>query len=143
MAAMSRIISATGSWPISAGRGRRRARRRRPSVPGSMRLRREGDCLFRVRLGRAAGTAGDAEEGVGGEGQVVLLSGEAGIGKSRIVRQLHEQLAGTAHTRVRMQCSPSHTASALYPVIRHLEHAASFLPDDEPETRLDKLEALL
>jgi class 3 adenylate cyclase/tetratricopeptide (TPR) repeat protein len=83
------------------------------------------------------------EQAVAGEGQVVLLSGEAGIGKSRIVRQLHERLAGTAHTRVRMQCSPSHTASALHPVIRHLEHAAGFLPDDEPQTKLDKLEALL
>jgi class 3 adenylate cyclase/tetratricopeptide (TPR) repeat protein len=78
-----------------------------------------------------------------GEGQAVLLSGEAGIGKSRILRQLHERLAGTSYTRLRFQCSPSHTESALYPVIRHLEFAARFQPDDEPETRLDKLEALL
>jgi class 3 adenylate cyclase/tetratricopeptide (TPR) repeat protein len=83
------------------------------------------------------------ERAAAGEGQAVLLSGEAGIGKSRIVRQLHERLSGRSYTRLRFQCSPSHTESALYPVIRHLEYAAGFQPDDEPETRLDKLEALL
>ncbi len=83
------------------------------------------------------------ERAAAGEGQAVLLSGEAGIGKSRIVRQLSERLSGTSYTRLRFQCSSSHTESALYPVIRHLEHAAGFHPDDEPETRLDKLEALL
>jgi class 3 adenylate cyclase len=83
------------------------------------------------------------ERAAAGEGQAVLLSGEAGIGKSRIIRQLYERLAGTSYTRLRFQCSPSHTESALYPVIRHLEHAAGFHPDDEPEARLDKLEALL
>src|SRR6516225_9407749 len=83
------------------------------------------------------------ERAAAGEGQAVLLSGEAGIGKSRIIRQLHERLSETSHTRLRFQCSPSHSESALYPVIRHLEYAAGFQPDDEPETRLDKLEALL
>ena len=83
------------------------------------------------------------ERAAAGEGQAVLLSGDAGIGKSRIIRQLHERLSGTSHTRLRFQCSPSHTESALYPVIRHLEHAAGFHPDDGPEARLDKLEALL
>jgi predicted ATPase len=83
------------------------------------------------------------ERAVAGEGQAVLLSGEAGIGKSRIIRQLHERLSRIPNTRLRFQCSPSHTESALYPVIRHLEHAAGFQPGDEPETRLDKLEALL
>ena len=83
------------------------------------------------------------ERASAGEGQAVLLSGEAGIGKSRIVRQLYERLSGTSYTRLRFQCSSSHTESALYPVIRHLEHAAGFHPDDQPETRLDKLEALL
>jgi tetratricopeptide (TPR) repeat protein len=83
------------------------------------------------------------ERAVAGEGQTVLLSGDAGIGKSRIVRQLHEQLSGTVYTRLRFQCSPSHTETALYPIIRHLEYAAGFQPHDEPQARLDKLEALL
>jgi class 3 adenylate cyclase len=83
------------------------------------------------------------ERAAAGEGQAVLLSGEAGIGKSRIIRQLHERLSRIPYTRLRFQCSPSHTESALYPVIRHLEYAAGFQPGDEPGTRLDKLEALL
>src|SRR4029077_14955943 len=83
------------------------------------------------------------ERAAAGEGQAVLLSGEAGIGKSRIVQQLQERLAETPHTRLRFQCSPSHADIALYPFIRHLEHAAGFQPSDAPGARLDKLEALL
>jgi class 3 adenylate cyclase/tetratricopeptide (TPR) repeat protein len=83
------------------------------------------------------------ERAVTGEGQVVLLSGEAGMGKSRVVQTLCERLSSTPHTRMRMQCSPFHTSSTLHPVIRHLEYAAGFLPEDEPGERLRKLEALL
>src|SRR5204863_3621478 len=83
------------------------------------------------------------ERAAAGEGQAVLLSGEAGIGKSRVLLQLQQHLSGTAYTRLRFQCSPSHTETALYPISRHLEHAAGFQPDDEPEARLDKLQALL
>jgi class 3 adenylate cyclase/tetratricopeptide (TPR) repeat protein len=83
------------------------------------------------------------ERAAAGQGQIVLLSGEAGIGKSRIIRQLHEPLTQIPHTRLRFQCAPRHAESALYPVIRHLEYAAGFLSDDEPELRLDKLETLL
>jgi class 3 adenylate cyclase/tetratricopeptide (TPR) repeat protein len=78
-----------------------------------------------------------------GEGQVVLLSGEPGIGKSRIVRALRERLAGEPHTPLSHYCSPYHTNSALYPVIGLLERAAGFTRDDRADARLDKLEALL
>jgi class 3 adenylate cyclase len=59
-----------------------------------------------------------------GEGQVVLLSGEAGIGKSRLTAALMERLEGEPHTRLRYFCSPQHTDSALYPVIGQMERAA-------------------
>ncbi len=78
-----------------------------------------------------------------GEGQGVLLVGEAGIGKSRISRALLDALAEETHFRTRYQCSPYHTDSALWPVIQHLNHAAGLAADDPLETRLDKLEALL
>jgi class 3 adenylate cyclase len=78
-----------------------------------------------------------------GEGQGVLLVGEAGIGKSRISRALLDALADEPHFRVRYQCSPYHTDSALWPVIQQLNHAAGLHPDDPVEVKLDKLEVLL
>lgn len=80
---------------------------------------------------------------VGGEGQIVLLSGEAGIGKSRIARSLIESVAGQSRTRLRYQCSPYHSNSALHPIIEHLERSAGFEKDDPPGAKLDRLEALL
>lgn len=77
-----------------------------------------------------------------GRGQVVLVSGEAGIGKSRLCHTLRQGL-GEAHTALRYQCSPHFTNSALYPIIEQLELAAKFVREDSPEQRLDKLEALL
>ena len=79
----------------------------------------------------------------GGEGQVVLLSGEAGIGKSRLTAALLERLAGEPHTRLRYFCSPQHTDSAFYPIIGQMERAAGLSRDDTPAVRLDKLDALL
>ncbi|HET7382528.1 MAG TPA: AAA family ATPase [Pseudolabrys sp.] len=78
-----------------------------------------------------------------GEGQIVLISGEPGIGKSRLAAALEERIADEPHTALRYQCSPYHTNSALYPFIAQLERAAGFKADDTSEQRLDKLEALL
>jgi class 3 adenylate cyclase/predicted ATPase len=78
-----------------------------------------------------------------GEGQVVLLSGEAGIGKSRLTAALMENLGGEPHTRLRYFCSPQHTDSALYPIIVQLERAAGLAYDDSLKAKLDKLDAVL
>ena len=78
-----------------------------------------------------------------GEGQAVLLAGEPGIGKSRLVRELRVRLSKEPHTRLLCQCSPHHTASPLHPLIEQLERAAGFARTDPPAMRLDKLEALL
>ena len=78
-----------------------------------------------------------------GEGQVVLLSGEAGIGKSRMTAALSDRLVMEPHTRLRYFCSPQHTDSALYPIIRQMERAAGFVHRDSAQTKLDKLDALL
>ena len=77
-----------------------------------------------------------------GEGQVVLLSGEAGIGKSRLTAALLERLT-EPHTRLRDFCSPQHTDSAFYPIIGQMERAAGLAHDDTLQTQLDKLDALL
>jgi class 3 adenylate cyclase/tetratricopeptide (TPR) repeat protein/ABC-type transport system involved in cytochrome c biogenesis ATPase subunit len=78
-----------------------------------------------------------------GEGQIVLVSGEPGIGKSRLVAALAERIAAESYTRLRYQCSPYHTNSALHPFIAQLERAAGLKADDASEHRLAKLEALL
>src|SRR5262249_15592448 len=78
-----------------------------------------------------------------GEGQVVLISGEAGIGKSRLTADLLESLAPEPHTRLRYFCSPQHTDSAFYSIIGQMERAAGLLHDDTSQQKLDKLDALL
>ncbi len=83
------------------------------------------------------------EQAKEGDGQVVLLSGEAGIGKSRITETLRERTVTDDPVRLRYQCSPYHTNSALHPVIEQLERAARFDAEDSNESRLEKLEALL
>ena len=78
-----------------------------------------------------------------GEGQVVLLSGEPGIGKSRLTAALLERIAAEPHTRLRYFCSPQHTDSALYPIISQMERASGFTHNDTAQAKLDKLDALL
>jgi predicted ATPase len=78
-----------------------------------------------------------------GEGQVVLLSGEAGIGKSRLTAALQERLAAEPHARLRYFCSPQRTDSAFHPIIGQIERAAGLAYDDKPQARLDKLDAVL
>ncbi len=78
-----------------------------------------------------------------GQGQVVLISGEAGIGKSRLTAALLEAVASESHTCLRDFCSPQHTDSALYPIVSQFERAAAFAHDDNPQVKIDKLDALL
>jgi predicted ATPase/class 3 adenylate cyclase len=78
-----------------------------------------------------------------GKGQVVLLTGEPGIGKSRLIVAFRERLPDEPHVRLRYFCSPHHQDSALYPTIVQLERAAGFERDDTPEIKLHKLEGLL
>jgi class 3 adenylate cyclase/predicted ATPase len=78
-----------------------------------------------------------------GEGQVVLLSGEAGIGKSRLTAALQENLADEMQVRLRYFCSPQRTDSAFYPISGQMERAIGVAPDDTAQTKLDKLDAML
>jgi class 3 adenylate cyclase len=78
-----------------------------------------------------------------GVGQVVLLSGEPGIGKSRLTAALLERVAPEPHTRLRYFCSPQRTDSALFPIISQMERAARFVHNDTVQVKLDKLDALL
>jgi class 3 adenylate cyclase/predicted ATPase len=78
-----------------------------------------------------------------GEGQVVLLSGEAGIGKSRLIQALKEQIMAEGATRIECRCSPYHQNSALYPIIEHLQRFLQFHREDSSPAKLDKLQQAL
>ena len=82
-------------------------------------------------------------QAVAGEGQAVLLVGEAGIGKSRLVQATLDAIAGDGYLALRYQCSPVHTGTALWPVAQQLGFAAGLMPADAEAAKLDKLEALL
>ncbi len=82
------------------------------------------------------------ERAKSGVGQVVMISGEPGIGKSRVVATLLERVEGEPHTKLRYFCSPHHRDSALYPIASQIERAAAFERDDEPAVKLDKVGAL-
>ena len=83
------------------------------------------------------------EQAKRGAGQVMLLCGEPGIGKSRTSNALLDSIAGEQHFKIRYQCSPHHSNSPFFPVINQLERAARFEREDLPNTKLDKLEAVL
>jgi len=78
-----------------------------------------------------------------GEGRVVLIGGEPGIGKSRLIEVLREHVARDPHVTLRYQCSPYHVHSALHPILEQMEFTARFTRDDTPERKLDKLEGML
>lgn len=77
------------------------------------------------------------------EGQVVLLAGEPGMGKSRLVETLHERIGNEPHRRIHLQCSPYHANTAFYPIMRQLEQAAGIAFEDPAADKLDKLDVLL
>ena len=83
------------------------------------------------------------EQAHAGDGQVVLLSGEAGIGKSRLVQTLKDQIVQEEATRIEFRCSPYHQNSALYPILSHIERRLQFQRDEAPEAKLAKLDQLL
>lgn len=83
------------------------------------------------------------EQAKAGSGQVVVLAGEPGIGKSRLIHELRERLGGEAYTHFGYYCSPHHQERALYPVIQELARAAGYARGDPPASKLEKLEALL
>ena len=78
-----------------------------------------------------------------GDGQVVLIAGEAGLGKSRLTAELAERLQSEPHLRLRNFCSPYHRDSALFPFVDQLGRRAGFALEDPPAVKLEKLEALL
>ncbi len=78
-----------------------------------------------------------------GQGQMVFLSGEAGIGKSRLVEAFEEHLRETEHELIRLQCSPYHATSAFYPIVERLSRVAMFTPADDRNTRVEKFRTLV
>ena len=83
------------------------------------------------------------ERAKGGKGQVALVCGEAGIGKSRICGAWLDRITDEPHVAIRYQCSPYHTNSPFYPIINQLEHSARFEQEDAPEVKIKKLEIML
>jgi hypothetical protein len=121
------------AWRRSASTGSRRASRRNTCRAWS------SSSAATVRS-RCCSSAGHSRAMA--KARAVLLSGEAGIGKSRICQVLRERLAGESAATVLLQCSPYFSSSALYPVVQHLERTAGMAPADSPQDRAHKLEHL-
>src|SRR6185369_2147260 len=83
------------------------------------------------------------EQSKAGTGQVVLLNGEPGIGKSRLVQALKEQVIAEGATRIEFRCSPYHQNSAFYPIIEHLQRLLQFAREETPQDKLAKLQQTL
>jgi predicted ATPase len=83
------------------------------------------------------------EQAKAGEGQAVLLSGEPGIGKSRLVQTLKEYVSAEGTTRIEFRCSPYHQNSAFYPILEHVQRFLQFAPHDPPQAKLSKLQQAL
>ena len=97
-------------------------------------LGREDECELMLRRWAKAKT---------GDGQIILLSGEAGIGKSRLTAAFLEELTTEPYTRLRYFCSPQHEDSAFFPIIGQLERAAGFAHEDDAQSKLEKLDVVL
>lgn len=104
------------------------------------------DVLLKPLVGRSAELAALKDKwdlAGGGQGQVVLVSGEPGIGKSRLIEEFRQSISDLPHKQMRYQCSPYHFATALYPVIRRLEGVAGLRSDDSNDTKLEKIRDVL
>jgi hypothetical protein len=119
----ARAASSVSSWPASPARS--------------------GATSFVGREAEAADLLARQTKAWAGQGQIVLISGEAGIGKSRISAWLAEQTADSSRTRLRYQCSPYHRDSALYPFAQQFERAAGVTAQESHEAKLEKLEKVL
>jgi class 3 adenylate cyclase len=132
-AALKDFADSTPAWQVlGAGSAESRFEALRASTTPLMGRDEEIDLLLRRW-----------QQAKSGDGQVVLICGEPGIGKSRIAQTLMERLGPEPYTRLRYFCSPHHQDSALYPSIAQLERVAGFRREDTSEERLDKLEAIL